>query len=127
MSDERFLKARRLRVQSEFQRVYDRGVYAADDVLVLLACENELGFARLGLAVSKRVGNAVVRNRWKRRFREAFRRCWLEQLNYSVDFVLRPKKGAVCDFHAIARSLPRLAKLAARRLTERPPPNSAEK
>jgi ribonuclease P protein component len=60
---------------AEFKRVYDRRQSAASGPLVLYAAPNELpvGRVRLGLSVSRRVGNAVVRNRWKRRLREAFR------------------------------------------------------
>jgi len=44
-------------------------------LLVFARDEPESGPARLGLVVSRRVGNAVRRNRTKRLIREAFRRC----------------------------------------------------
>lgn len=40
----------------------------------MVARPNSFDFPRLGTTVSRKVGNAVVRNRWKRRLREIFRR-----------------------------------------------------
>lgn len=45
------------------------------------------GNARLGLSVSRRVGNAVVRGHWKRRLREAFRRV-RNRLPPAIDMVV---------------------------------------
>lgn len=115
MSDQRLLPEYRLRHQADFDRVRQRQVYAADDVLVVSGCESELPYPRIGLSVSRKVGGAVIRNRWKRLLREAFR-LGRERLPQGVDLVLRPRKDAVCDFPAIQRSLPSLAALVARRL-----------
>ncbi len=115
MPDLRFPKTLHLRKEADFQRVYAARIYAADDVLVVNGCENGLAHARLGLSVSRKVGNAVVRNAWKRRIREAFR-LLSEILPVGVDFVVRPQKEAVLDFHAIAQSLPELAARIARKL-----------
>ena len=105
----------RMRQQREFDRVYRGNVYAADQVLVVQGAENGLPVVRLGLAVSRRVGSAVVRNYWKRLIREAFR-TRRDQLPAGVDLVVRPRRGAVPDFHTIGRSLPQLARRVARRL-----------
>jgi ribonuclease P protein component len=73
MSDHRFPKKVRLLRASEFERVFDARNSASDAWMVVYGAAAELGHPRLGLTVSRRVGGAVVRNRWKRRLREAFR------------------------------------------------------
>jgi len=106
--NQRFPKSVRLRTQSEFDAVYHGEAFAADDVLVIKAIRNGTKFSRLGLSVGKKVGNAVVRNHWKRRIREAFR-LQRTDLPEGLDLVVRPKRGAKLDFQAIHRSIGRLA------------------
>lgn len=113
--DFRFPKRLRVRTPREFDLVYATKVHAADDVLVVNAAGNGLPHPRLGLSVSRRVGNAVVRNRWKRLIREAFR---LQQhrLPAGIDLVARPRAGAKPDFEAVKRSLADLARRVAKRI-----------
>jgi len=66
-------KAARLTLRSEFLAVQERGRKVHAGAYVVLALPNDLGRPRLGVTVSTRVGNAVVRNRVKRWVREAFR------------------------------------------------------
>jgi ribonuclease P protein component len=110
----KFRKTDRLLSSPQFLRVFKGSVFAADDVLVIKAIESETGRARLGLTISKKVGNAVVRNRWKRLLREVFRQ-HLANLP-PADFVIRPKKGAQPDYAAIHKSLPALAQRIGRKL-----------
>ena len=107
MSNQTFPKSVRLLKSADFQRVYEGSAFAADDTLVIKAVPNDIGKLRLGLAVSRKVGNAVVRNRWKRRIRESFRR---QRGDFSIglDIVVRPKRGAVCDSQKIHLSLQKL-------------------
>ena len=107
----------RLKTREDFARVRRSDLVAADDVLVVAATRAPGDSARLGLAVSRKVGNAVVRNLWKRRIREAFRQ--LRSQLPPLDLVIRPRKGAECDYHAILRSLPRLARRLERKAAAR--------
>lgn len=116
MSDHTFSRELRIRKAAEFDQIYKARNFAADDVLVVNGNANGLPHSRLGLSVSKKVGNAVVRNRWKRLIREAFRLS-KERLPSGVDLVVRPQKGAAPELTAIAASLVALAKRIARRTT----------
>ena len=109
-----FSRKLRLRTQAEFDRVYRAKVFAADDVLVINACASNLPHPRLGLSVSKKVGNAVARNRWKRLIREAFRLSQ-DELPAGIDLVARPQKGAKPELAAIGKSLVSLARRVAKR------------
>ena len=72
--DERFRKAERLRKRPQFLRARRDGWRQQGRWVIVYAVGNEVGHPRVGVTVSGRVGNAVVRNRWKRRLREIFRR-----------------------------------------------------
>ena len=67
-----------------------------------------LGYPRLGLSVSRKVGGAVVRNRWKRSIREAFRQS-RARLPDGVDLVVIPRPGAKPELAGLMESLVRLA------------------
>lgn len=93
-ADERFPKSLRLRKRPEIQRTLRNGAASADHCLVVLATRNTLGHNRLGVNIGRRVGNAAVRNRWKRLIREAFRRN-SDSVPQGYDIVVRPRKGTV--------------------------------
>jgi len=120
MSDHSFSRKSRIRTPAEFDRIYKARNFAADDVLVVNGDANGLAHPRLGLSVSKKVGNAVVRNRWKRLIREAFRLSQ-EKLPPGIDLVVRPQKGAEPVLAAIADSLIALAGRIARRVSRSAP------
>ena len=57
----------------DFDRVFAARIRAAAGPLIVWAAPNDLGHCRLGLAISRRAGNAVTRNRIRRLVRESFR------------------------------------------------------
>ncbi len=69
----RFSRRLRLTRPPEFVAVLDANVRVRSGPLFIGALPNDRGHPRLGLIVSRRVGNAVIRNRVKRQLREAFR------------------------------------------------------
>jgi len=66
----------RIRRRSEFQRIYRAGRSHANRVAVLYVLRETGGTARVAVAAGRKLGNAVVRNRAKRRLREAIRLLW---------------------------------------------------
>jgi len=85
---------RRLRVLSprEYRCIYDEGRRTQTHWFVLFSRSNGLGYHRLGITVSRKVGRSVVRNRIKRLFREIFRRSRAE-IPESSDFVVNARRG----------------------------------
>jgi ribonuclease P protein component len=120
MSESRFPRECRLSRQADFDRVHQANVFASDETLVIRAARNNTPLTRIGISVSRQVGNAVVRNRWKRLTREAFR---LARANFpaGLDLVVRPRRGAIADLSAIQRSLNQLVSRLARRLLKESP------
>ena len=82
-----FSKDKRLISNSQFQDVLARGRRLSDGRLILYIAENDCGHPRLGVSVGKSHGNAVVRNRFKRLVREAFRQSQ-EQIPPGFDYVV---------------------------------------
>ena len=120
--DERFTKMDRLRTRSDYQRVYAGRVSVADRQIIVYACKNDNDGSRLGTSVSRKIGNAVVRNRWKRRIREAYR-THRTQLPNGLDLIVLPRRGARPHFQSIVESLIPLCHKVAKRLSKRRGPN----
>lgn len=82
---------------------------------MVLGLDREAGPARLGITVSRKVGNSVVRHRLKRRVREIFRRWRGRRQLGALDVVVHLKPPAArADFQALRRELEALLGQTAR-------------
>ncbi len=81
-----------LRKNSDFRRVYDRKNSYANKYLVMYISENGTDTIRLGVSVSKKVGNSIVRHRLARLIREAFR-LNSENVKKGLDVVVVARAG----------------------------------
>ncbi len=89
----------RLKKNEDFRRIYARGASTANRLLVLYHLANGSSMSRLGISVSKKVGNSVVRHRTKRLIREAYR---LGEGNIpaGLDFVVIARSAAAGKSYA---------------------------
>jgi ribonuclease P protein component len=122
----RFRKEEHIRRGADFERVYKRRRSASDRWLIVYACENGLPHNRLGLSVSRKVGQATHRNRLRRLYREAFR-LTRHEMPAGFDIVLIPRSGEEPTLEDLKQSVPKLVRHIARKLvSERsdgaPPP-----
>ena len=87
---EQFGRLDRLHHRKEFDAIYSRGVRVSGPHFVLFILPNSVGRSRLGVTLSRKVGNAVVRNQARRRMREIFRKR-RGVLGATVDIVVHAK------------------------------------
>lgn len=88
----RFTKASRVRRRSEFTRVFDLALRASGRYFTVLMAPNTSGTTRLGIVASKKLGDAVRRNRAKRLIREVFRQDNPLPSGQGVDLVVIPRR-----------------------------------
>ena len=82
-----------LKLNSDFQRLYREGKSYANRYLVLYVLQNQTERNRLGISVSKKVGNSVVRHRMARLIRESYR-LQEDMFNSGLDMVVIARKSA---------------------------------
>jgi ribonuclease P protein component len=118
MTDQRFPVKYRVRRPSDFTRAYRLRCSVADGSLVVFGLANDLPYPRLGMSIPRKVGGAVLRNRWKRLLREAFR-LRREQLPEGLDLIVMPRAGVVPELDTLLRSLPALSRRVASKMASK--------
>ena len=96
--DQCFPSEHRLKTRAEFRKVMSKGKRRFTKHFIIYALKTNGHTSRLGVTVSRKVGNAVVRNRVKRCVRDVFR-TQLQREYPSLDLVVIAK-------HGVAQSLP---------------------
>lgn len=100
-----------LKKNNDFKNVYNGGISKANRYLILYIRKNELNINRVGVSVSKKVGNSVVRHRLTRLIRESYR-LNEDQFNSGLDLVVVVRNSAKgCSYGDIESALMHLAKL----------------
>ena len=100
-----------LKKNSDFKNVYTRGKSYANKYLVMYVLENNMGKNRIGISVSKKVGNSVVRHRLTRLVRESYR-LHEDIFNSGLDIVVVVRVNAKeIDYHKMESALLHVSKL----------------
>ncbi|MCL1806096.1 MAG: ribonuclease P protein component [Oscillospiraceae bacterium] len=97
-----------LKQNREFRSLYARGKNTAGVYLAIYARRNRFGVTRLGITASTKLGNAVVRNRVRRRIKEAYR---LQEDRFAkgFDLVIVARSRAIeADFTALKSEMLRM-------------------
>ena len=82
-----------LKKNKDFKKVYNEGKSFANRLLIMYVKENETNSNRLGISVSKKVGNSVIRHRITRLVRESYR-LQEDVFNSSLDIVVLARSTA---------------------------------
>ena len=100
-----------LKKNKDFQHVYKKGKSYANTYLVMYVSENGTSGNRLGISVSKKVGNSVVRHRLTRLIRESYRLSE-EHFRSGFDIIVIARTGAKGrSYFEIESALTHLGKL----------------
>ena len=118
MPSQSFTKAQRVRRRGDFQQVFNKGYRVASRYFTLLLTPGSGSTARLGIVASKKIGDAVRRNRAKRLTRELFRQHHPLPGSGGADVVVIPRRDM---FDAPYADLERDFRAAWRRASARLP------
>ena len=100
-----------LKKNRDFQNVYSKGRSYANRMLVMYVLNNHTENNRLGISVSKKVGNSVIRHRITRLIRESYR-LQEDMFNSGLDIVVIARATARnADYHQIESALMHLGGL----------------
>lgn len=106
-------KRQRIKKNREFQKVFKDGKSFANRQFIVYRYKKEGQTAfRIGLSVSKKIGNAVTRNRVKRYIRQTFLELQ-DEVYQDYDYVIIARKqAATMDFHETKKSLQHVLRIA---------------
>lgn len=94
----------------DFRKVYDNGKSLSNKFLVMFYIKNGLSYNRVGFSTTKKLGNAIIRNRVKRLIKEAFRLNNTDMSNgYDIIFLARIRSNTA-NYKDIEKSILNLLK-----------------
>ncbi len=99
-----------IKKNSDFRKVYNKKKSFANKQLVIYYDENNLEYSRLGISISKKIGNAVTRNKIRRKLKEIYR-LNENKIALSYDIILIVRVSAKeCKYDTLEKSFFHLLK-----------------
>jgi ribonuclease P protein component len=109
-----------IRRRADFEAIYESGVKVSGRLMTVFVRRAPIGHARLGIAATRRIGGAVIRNRAKRRTRELFRN---RKPAAALDIIVVPRREFPdAPYSSLEREFDALLERAARSPAPRPRP-----
>ena len=103
----------RVKREKDFKAIFKEGTSFANRKFVVYQLENQKNHFRVGLSVSKKLGNAVARNQIKRRIRHIIQNAKGRSLVEDVDFVVIARKGVeTLEYAEMEKNLLHVLKLS---------------
>jgi len=99
-----------IKKNEEYRLIYNRGKSLAAGTLIVYVKDNDMDSNRLGISVSKKIGNSVVRHRFCRRIREIFRLNDQNTVQGKDIVVIARKQAAQADYHCLEQDYLKLLK-----------------
>lgn len=102
----------KLKKNYEFKKVYNEGKYYVEKYVVMYMNPNSSNFNRVGFSASKKVGKSVIRNKIKRRMKEAYRKfADSTKVGFDIIFTARVGSGSA-DYSKIENNIVSILKKA---------------
>ena len=107
-----FPRREHIRRRADFEAVYQSGIKVSGRLMTMFVRPNGFPHARLGIAATRKIGGAVIRNRAKRLTREVFRH---HKPAAAVDIVVVPRREFLdAPYSSLEREFDSLLRRAAR-------------
>ena len=84
-------KEYRLKKNQDFQNVINKKCFVSNDSYTMYYYKNAFEYSRIGISVSKKIGNSVVRHKVKRQINEIIRKLCNLDLSYDIIIIARSK------------------------------------
>jgi ribonuclease P protein component len=118
MSAEALPAAERLRRRADYERIYKQGLKVHGRYMTMFLLQSGRDVTRLGIAATRKLGNAVIRNRAKRLSREMFRR---HKPRPGLDLVVIPRREFLsAEFATLERDYRTLVSIRRERVPAAP-------